>query len=230
MKPRHIAIIPDGNRRWARLHNMSKEEGYSIGIRNFGNALKWGRKLGIRMMTFWAFSTQNATRDRKEIRTLMKLFDKNLRDSLSSPDFQRHRIRVRILGNHGQFPRKIRDMLEKLESDTRQHDKYFVNLLVGYGGRDEILAACNRIISDAKGGRLSRVTEDTFSEYLCTRGLPDPDLIIRTSGEKRLSGFLPWQSAYSEFYFSRKLWPDFNQRDLKRAVAEFQRRQRRFGR
>ncbi|MCX6777598.1 MAG: polyprenyl diphosphate synthase [Candidatus Micrarchaeota archaeon] len=228
-KPFHVAFIPDGNRRWARRHRMTKEKGYSIGIGNFGSALKWGRKHGIRMMSFWAFSTENAMRDRSELNTLNRLFEKNLKEALENPDFSKYEVRMRILGRRDFFPWKIRQMLAKVEDETRNHDKYFVNLFVGYGGRNEIADACNKMISDAKTGKISKVDEKSVSNYLYTRGIPDPDLIIRTSGEMRLSGFLPWQGAYSEFYFSKKLWPDFKEKDFALALKEFARRKRRFG-
>lgn len=188
--------------------------------------LKWCKEEDIRMLTMWGFSTDNFRRDSDEIRGLLELFKENLQKAIASDDRNKNELRVRFFGRIGLFPAEIQRMIKKAEELTSGGDrKYQLNLLLSYGGREEIVDAVNEII--AKG--MGKVDEKTISEHLYTRGLPDPDLIIRTSGEQRLSGLMPWQSCYSEFYFCKKLWPDFSKKDFKAAINEYARRMRRFG-
>jgi len=225
VKPKHIAIIPDGNRRWAKKHRISIPAAYERGIGNIANVLKWCRKNRIRTLTMWGFSTENFRRDRHEVEGLFRLFDKKLSEGLKK-DYKKYGVRVRFLGRISSLPAEVQKKMRKAEEETAANKKYSLNLLLAYGGRNEILDAVNLALSK----RLRRVDEASFSSLLYTAGIPDPDLIIRTSGEMRLSGFLPWQSAYSEFYFSKKLWPDFDEREFKRALEEFSRRRRKYGR
>lgn len=224
--PKHIAIIPDGNRRWARKKGISYKDAYATGIRHIGDVLKWCKELDIPMLTMWGFSTDNAKRDHGEISVLFDLFRKNLQEAIESDDRNKRELRVRFFGRMGIFPRLIRQMIKKAEEMTAGAERrYQLNLLLGYGGREELIDAVNSIL---KSG-MHTVDEKTISNSIYTKGIPDPDLIIRTSGEQRMSGFMPWQGCYSEFYFSKKLWPDFSKKDFLDAVGEYAKRKRRFG-
>jgi tritrans,polycis-undecaprenyl-diphosphate synthase [geranylgeranyl-diphosphate specific] len=226
--PQHVAIIPDGNRRWARQHGLPVIEGHRIGIDKLRAVLEWCRKLDIRMVTLWGFSMENFDRDKNEVQLLMKLFEQKIGE-INKDEVEENKIRVRIFGRKELLTPKVRESIEKFEKNTEKYSNYFVNILLAYGGRQEIVDACNSIIKDCREGRLKSVTEESFPKYLSTGELPDPDLIIRTSGEQRLSGLMPWKSAYSELYFCPKLWPDFSEQDLKDAVEEYKKRKRRFG-
>jgi undecaprenyl diphosphate synthase len=223
--PKHIAIIPDGNRRWAKEKGISKKEGYAKGIEHIGDVLKWCKASNIRMLTMWGFSTDNFRRDREEIGDLFELFKKNLRKALESDEKNKHEVRVRFLGRIHLFPKEIQEMIQKAQEISSKNSEYQLNLLLSYGGREEIVDAVNSIIKEG----ISEVTEETISKHLYSKEIPDPDLVIRTSGEQRLSGLMPWQTTYSEFYFCEKLWPDFSQDDFKEALDEFSRRKRRYG-
>ncbi|MEW6035558.1 MAG: polyprenyl diphosphate synthase [Candidatus Micrarchaeota archaeon] len=226
-RPVHIAIIPDGNRRWAERKGISKREGYAIGIRKIGDVLKWCKARNVRMLTMWGFSTDNFKRDKEEVGELFGLFKENLGKAIESDDRNKKELRVRFFGRLHLFPKEMQDMIRKAEEVTSSGDrKYQLNLLLSYGGREEIVDAVNRIIAEG----IREVDEDGISSHLYTKGVPDPDLIIRTSGEQRLSGLMPWQSCYSEFYFCKKLWPDFSRRDFDSALKEYARRRRRYGR
>lgn len=225
-KPVHVAIIPDGNRRWAKKKGMSKQEGYAIGIRKIGDVLKWCRARDIRMLTMWGFSTDNFKRDSAEVGSLFELFKENLKKAIESDDQNKSELRVRFFGRVGRFPREIQEMIKRAEQATSGGErKYQLNLLLSYGGREELVDAVNSMLAEG----IRKVDEKDISDHLYTRGLPDPDLIIRTSGEQRLSGLMPWQSCYSEFYFCKKLWPDFSEKDFGAALAEYARRRRRYG-
>jgi undecaprenyl diphosphate synthase len=224
--PRHIAIIPDGNRRWAEKKGMSKQEGYAIGIRKIGDVLKWCKAADVHMLTMWGFSTDNFKRDRKEVEGLFELFKENLKKAIESDDRNKKELRVRFFGRLDLFPPEIQKMIKKAEEVSGKNTRYQLNLLLSYGGREELVDAVNSIISEG----IRRVDEGVISDHLYTRGLPDPDIIIRTSGEQRLSGLMPWQSCYSEFFFCKKLWPDFSRRDFNSALREYAHRKRRYGR
>ncbi|MCI0504386.1 polyprenyl diphosphate synthase [Candidatus Micrarchaeota archaeon] len=224
--PGHIAIIPDGNRRWSVRKGISRQEGYAIGIRKIGDVLKWCKAGNVRMLTMWGFSTDNFKRDRDEVSGLFELFKENLKKAIDSDDRNKNELRVRFFGRINLFPKEIQEMIRKAEETTASGErKYQLNLLLSYGGREEIVDAVNSIISEGIG----MVDEEAISSHLYTRGLPDPDLVIRTSGEQRLSGLMPWQSCYSEFYFCKKLWPDFAKRDFNAALREYAKRKRRYG-
>jgi undecaprenyl diphosphate synthase len=224
--PGHIAIIPDGNRRWSVQNGISRQEGYATGIRKIGDVLKWCKARDVRMLTMWGFSTDNFKRDRDEVGGLFELFKENLKKAIDSDDRNKDELRVRFFGRISLFPKEIQVMIKKAEEMTSSGErKYQLNLLLSYGGREEIVDAVNSMMDEG----LKAVDEDTISSHLYTKGLPDPDLIIRTSGEQRLSGLMPWQSCYSEFYFCKKLWPDFSKRDLDAALNEYMKRKRRYG-
>ncbi len=177
------------------------------------------------MLSMWGFSTDNFKRDKEEIGNLFELFKKNLREGIESEDENKKKVRIRFLGRIHLFPKEIQMMIKKVEESTAKNSDYNLNLLLSYGGREEIVDAVNSLIKEG----VKEVDEKTISDHLYTKGLPDPDLVIRTSGEQRLSGLMPWQSAYSEFYFSEKLWPDFSKEDFVKALDEFARRKRRYG-
>jgi undecaprenyl diphosphate synthase len=224
--PKHIAIIPDGNRRWAQKKGIGRQEGYAIGIRKIGDVLKWCKARDVHMLTMWGFSTDNFKRDENEVKGLFELFKENLKKAIDSDDRNKKELRVRFFGRIHLFPKEIQDMIRQAEKMTSGGErKYQLNLLLSYGGREELVDAVNEMLSEG----LRRADEKAISEHLYTRGLPDPDLIIRTSGEQRLSGLMPWQSCYSEFYFCKKLWPDFSKRDFGAALKEYARRKRRYG-
>lgn len=224
--PRHIAIIPDGNRRWSKKHGKSKQEGYAEGIRHIGDVLKWCKEYNIHMLTMWGFSLENFQRDKEEISGLFELFKQNLKKALESDEKNKYEVRVRFFGRLHLFPREIQEMIKKAEEISAKNEKYQLNLLLSYGGRAEIVDAINSIIKEG----YKEVDEEIVSKHMYTAGLPDPDLMIRTSGEQRLSGLLPWQTVYSELYFCKKLWPDFGKKDFEAALKQYAKRQRRFGR
>jgi len=222
MLPKHIAIIPDGNRRWAKKHNVSIPYAYDRGITHIADVLKWCRKKKICELTMWGFSTENFMRDRKEVGNLFRLFNQKLSEGLEK-DYRKYGVRVRFLGRLSSLPKDVVEKMRKAEKDTAANGKYRLNLLLAYGGRNEILDAVN----EALKRKVGKVDEKSFSSLLYMKD--EPDLIIRTSGEMRMSGFLPWQGAYSEYYFSKKLWPDFDAREFSRALKEYSRRRRKMG-
>lgn len=225
-KPRHIVIIPDGNRRWGEQHGLSREEAYRIGIEKIADVAKWCRDEGIPILTMWGFSTENFQRDPDEIRKLFGLFQRNLAEAVKRRgEGEKYGVRVRFLGRTRLFPKEVRDLFAEVERLTADKKDYQLNLLLAYGGRAEIVDAVNAALREGK----KEMDEDAISSHLYTAGIPDPDLVIRTSGEQRLSGLLPWQTAYSELYFSRKLWPDFSRDDFMEALRFYESTKRRFG-
>jgi undecaprenyl diphosphate synthase len=232
MKPYHIAIIPDGNRRWAREHKITRERGYDIGISNIENVLRWCKKYKIRMLSMWGFSMENFSRNRGEIESLFGLFKGRLAEILRRSNTHskyRDKVRVRFIGRRELFPKKLQDGMAQLERLTQKNKPYSLNLFLGYGGRQEIIDAAKKFAQEFASGRASALDEKKFSGYLYTSGIPDPDLIIRTSNEHRTSGLMPFQAAYSELIFCKKLWPDFSESDFQEALEEYARRKRRFG-
>jgi len=225
MLPKHIAIIPDGNRRWARRHRKPPLYGHEKGIENIGNVLKWCRRKRIRTLSMWGFSTENFMRNRGEVKGLFELFNRKLSEGLKK-DYAKYGVRVRFLGRISDFPKDVQEKMRNAERDTAKNSKYDLNLMLAYGGRQELLDAVNFLLSSGK----RHVDEKSFERALCTAGISEPDLVIRTSGEVRTSGFLPWHSAYSEYYFSKKLWPDFDKKEFSRALSDYSRRKRKYGR
>ncbi len=227
---KHVLIIPDGNRRWGKLHGKTPIEGHAAGIEKIREVARWCRESGVRELTLWGFSTENFGRDAVEVLGLMKLFETKLKEILSSEELKKNNVRMHFYGDLDRLPAPVRNYLKKAEETTASNSEYHLNILLSYGGRPEIIAACNSIIDAAKRGELSKIDENNFKQFLWTSGLSEPDIVVRTSGEQRMSGVLPWQSAYSELYFCDKLWPDFSRQDFDDILKEFGRRERRFGR
>lgn len=223
--PRHLVIIPDGNRRWARAHGLPEAEGHRKGAEVVETLMRQCRDWGVSVLTFWGFSTENWDRENEEVRYLMDLMAEFLKRNLA--ELRKDNVRFHHLGRKDRIPPRLRSAIEDAEERTRDNRAYHLNLCLDYGGRDEIVRAVRRIIED--GLPPEEVSEETLSEYLDTAGLPDPDLIVRTSGEKRLSGILPYQSAYSEFAFVKEYFPDMTADILREVLMEFSGRQRRFG-
>ncbi len=232
-KPHHIGLIVDGNRRFARVKGLSNpNEGHSAGSENLEEFLNWCWRLDIKIVTLYGFSTENHKRSSEEVDYLMQLILRKLREFQVDPVIARERVRVKVIGRRGDLSEEMVQEIDKIESQTRDHDRFILNIAISYGGRAEIVDAVRKMGREIQAGNLSPecINEEMFSSYLYTEGLPDPDLIIRTSGEERLSGFLLWQSAYSELYFTEVYWPAFRQIDFWRAIRVYQQRERRFGR
>lgn len=222
--PKHIAIIPDGNRRWARKNGLPSIEGHRRGIENFKRISLYCKRKGIKILTFFAFSTENWKRSKLEVNYLMKLLREYF--DIYSSDFNKEDVKIRIIGSKEGIPPKTREVIEKVEKMTENNKGRILNIALNYGGRLEIINAVKNILKD----KPQRIDLETFRKYLWTKDVPDPDLVIRTGGEKRVSNFLLYQMAYSELYFSKKLWPDFTPSDLSRIIKDYQQRERRFGR
>ncbi len=234
--PRHIGIIMDGNRRFARAAGVDLEAGHDFGATKAREVLDWCLELGIRHVTLWGFSTENRGRKPEEVAHLHRIFGQQAKELLTDERIHANRVRVRVIGDIEDFPEEAKDALRAMEEATGDYDGMQVNVALGYGGREEIVAAVRNLLAEkaAAGEGLAEAAGDLSAEaigrHLYTAGSPDPDFVIRTSGEVRLSGFLLWQSAYSEFYFCDAFWPEFRRLDFLRAVRSFQARERRFGR
>lgn len=223
--PQHIVLFPDGNRRWAKNKGMASFKGHEQGYKNLLDFGNWCRDRDVKVLTAFGFSTENWKRSKQEVNYLMKLLEVGLLQSLSK--FQEDGVKVKIIGERERLPKSLMKAIEVVESATKDNKKLHLNLAVSYGGRWDILDAFKKIIKEKIP--VEKINEVMFDNYLSTAGLPAPDLIIRPGGEKRLSNFVLWQAAYSELYFSDKLWPDFKEKDLDLAFEEFDRRHRRYG-
>ena len=229
--PRHLAIIMDGNRRFAKSQGIGVRDGHARGRDTLEELLNWCLELQIRILTVYALSTENLLRPADELDGLMDLFDRALRDIATDERVHRHRIRVRVIGNRELLPSRVREAIRLAETATSDYDAYRYNVALGYGGRDEIVDAIRQLAREVRAGTLEpeAIDSETVARHLYTADLPDPDLILRTSGEERISNFLLWQSAYSELYFSDVLWPGLTRLEFLRAIRTFQLRRRRFG-
>jgi undecaprenyl diphosphate synthase len=227
--PGHIAIIMDGNGRWAQQHAMGRIAGHKKGAEAVRLTVRACREIGIKVLTLYAFSTENWLRPSGEVKALMRLLEEYLRSEIQ--EMLENGIRLTTIGDTEALKKPMKTILKETIAKTAHNHDMILNLALNYGGRDEIVGAVQDLLNDIRRGTLAdqEVTKDLFSRYLDTAGLPDPDLLIRTSGEYRISNFLLWQSAYTEFYFTDVLWPDFNRDELFRAITEYQRRERRFG-
>lgn len=230
--PRHVGIIMDGNGRWAQKRGLPRYKGHIEGARTFRKIGEFAGNLGIECLTFYAFSTENWKRPPEEVAAIMDLFREYLRElDDRKAENEEKGIKVNFIGDRTGIPKDILRMMGYSERITRQKDHVILNIAINYGGRQEILHSVQTLAKQVEKGKLKAkdITEDMISENLYTGGLPDPDLIIRPSGEYRLSNFLLWQSAYSEFWYSDILWPDFTEADFVEALRDFERRNRRFG-
>jgi undecaprenyl diphosphate synthase len=219
----------DGNGRWAEKHTLGRISGHRKGAKSVKITVRVCRELGIQYLTLYAFSVENWLRPREEVEALMELLQEYLRSEI--PVMMKHDIRLTAIGNIGALKDPVRRILNEAMEKTSQNRGMVLNLALSYGGRDEIIEAVKEIMKESKNGNIApqNITKELFSRYLYTGEIPDPDLLIRTSGEYRLSNFLLWQTAYTELYFTDILWPDFRRKHLMEAIADFQRRERRFG-
>ena len=227
--PQHIGIIMDGNGRWAKKRALPRSMGHSAGAQTFRKIARYCSDIGIRHLTVYAFSTENWRRPQEEVDALMKLFEEYLNEALR--DFKDDTIVVKFLGDRTAFSEKLQALINENEEESKDRDGMVLNIAMNYGGRDELVTATKNIAQLVKDGKLSveDINAELISDSIYTKGQPDPDLIIRPSGEFRVSNFLLWQSAYAEYYISDKLWPDFTTDDLDKAIAEFSTRNRRYG-
>lgn len=225
--PKHIAIIMDGNGRWAQQRGLPRLEGHFAGVGAVRRVVEACRDIGIPYLTLYTFSTENWRRPKEEVEGLMLL----LREQLLSqtPELKEKGVRVIVIGKREELPLELQEQIRQSEEETASNSDLHLILAINYGGRAEIIQACKKIIQAAKKGELDDIDENIFSSFLYTKDLPDPDLLIRTAGEKRVSNFLLWQIAYTEFYITDTLWPDFTKEDLLLAIEEYKRRKRKFG-
>lgn len=227
--PIHIAIIMDGNRRWAKEKDLETKQGHKEGAENLKRIAKYANEIGIKYLTVYAFSTENWKRTEEEVGALMFLLKWYLDDLLNSSDLDN--VKINVLGDITRLDPGIQKLILKLEDKTKDYTGLKLNIAFNYGGRDEITRAVKSIATSVKNNEISveDINEDLISNNIYTAGMPDPDLLIRPGGEKRISNFLPWQLSYTEFIFTDKYWPDFNRDDLDEAILEFERRNRKFG-
>ncbi len=230
--PEHIGVIMDGNRRLARKLGAKPWTGHRLGARKLEEFLEWCIQLGIKTVTTYAFSTENFSRPKEEVERLFDIFEEYFYKIASDDRIHRNRVRIKAIGKVERFPERVRRAIRHAEMRTKEYDNLLLNVAVAYGGRQEIVDAFRKMGEKIERGemRATDITEEEVSRHLYTTGIPDPDLIIRTSGEERISGFLLWQSAYSELYFCESYWPGFRKIDFLRALRTYQQRQRRFGR
>ncbi len=227
--PRHVAIILDGNGRWAAARGMPRNYGHTVGAGNVEKVCAAAHDMGIKYVTMYAFSTENWNRPDGEVAALMKLLESYLKNCIRTAD--KNNMRVRVIGDTSKLSEKFRRQIEELEAASAKNDGLNLQIAINYGSRDEMLRAMRGMYADIAAGvhTAEEIDEAFFSAYLDTADIPDPDLLIRTSGEQRLSNYLRWQRAYSEFYFTEVPWPDFDKTELEKAVKAYNKRDRRFG-
>ena len=227
--PQHVAIIMDGNGRWATKRGLPKMAGHIAGAKSIDDVIEAAHDCGVKVLTLYMFSTENWKRPRKEIEALFKLLEQKLTEK--AVKLGEHNIRLMTTGRTDELPAAAQEILRKVIDMTRHNTGMILNFALNYGSRREIIEAVRAVTKDVLDGRtkVEDINEENFSGYLSTRGLPDPDLLIRTSGEHRISNFLLWQISYAEIYITEKLWPDFKKGDFLKAIEEYQRRERRFG-
>ena len=226
--PRHIAIILDGNGRWAKKRGLPRTAGHAVGAETFRKIATYCKDIGVQYLTVYAFSTENWRRPQEEVSTIMKLLGNYLQEAIDT--MEKEHIRLKIFGDTAALSPELRAMVEQTEEISRHDEGIQANICLNYGGRDEILHAARRYAEDYAAGKAdAELTEEGFAAYLYSAGVPDPDLLIRPGGEQRISNFLLWQCAYAEFYFTDVLWPDFTPEELDKAIAVFNSRDRRYG-
>jgi undecaprenyl diphosphate synthase len=226
--PRHIAIILDGNGRWAKRRGLPRTAGHAVGAETFRRIATYCKDIGVEYLTVYAFSTENWKRPEGEVKTIMRLLNKYLEEAIDT--MERDHIRMKVFGDLNGLTEEQRELVGKTDEISQRYQGFQANICLNYGGRDEIVHAVRRYASDLAAGKVDgELTEEQFGSYLYSAGIPDPDLLIRPGGEQRISNFLLWQCAYSEFYFTDVLWPDFTPAELDKAIAVFQKRDRRYG-
>ncbi len=227
--PKHVAIILDGNGRWAKSKGMPRNYGHTMGAKNVEKICDIAGHMGIQYLTVYAFSTENWLRPQDEVDELMRLLGSYMKNCKKTA--KKNNMRVRVLGDITRLTPQLQAQIRELEQASSQYDGFYFQIALNYGSRDEILRAMKKMMADVEAGKLAKedITEEAFSGFLDTAGIPDPDLLIRTSGEMRLSNYLLWQLAYSEFYFTPVPWPDFDEEELKKAIYAYNNRDRRFG-
>ena len=227
--PQHIAIIMDGNGRWAKKRGLPRTAGHAAGAETFRRIATYCRSIGVKYLTVYAFSTENWKRSRDEVESIMALFEKYLHEAID--EMEQDHIRLKVLGDLSRISPELRALIERTAEISTHYDGFQANICINYGGRGEIVHAARRFAAQCAAGerKPEELTEEAFGALLYSGGIPDPELIIRPSGEERISNFLLWQSAYSEYYFTDVLWPDFDERELDRAIAAYHKRDRRFG-
>lgn len=227
--PTHVAIILDGNGRWAKSKGMPRNYGHTQGAKNVEVICEEAWNMGIKYLTVYAFSTENWNRPANEVAALMKLLRNYMKNCVKTA--HKKRMRVRVIGDKSRLDEDIQQSIEELEYETRNNDGLNFQIAINYGSRDEMLRAMRHMLADCKAGKLDaqQLDEEVFASYLDTCDIPDPDLLIRTSGEQRISNYLLWQIAYSELYFCPVPWPDFSKKELEKAIEDYNRRDRRYG-
>ena len=227
--PKHIAIILDGNRRYAKKLGLQLWKGHEFGVKKLEQLLEWCIELGIKELTLYSFSTENFKRTKMEKDFLFKIFDREFSNMKHKESIFKNKIRVNVIGRLNMFPKGIRKAILDIMEKTKKHKNFIVNFAMAYGGRQEITDAVNKIIKDIKSNKINskKINENTITSYLYLKS--EPDIVIRPGGEKRMSNFLLWQSCYSELFFTDKLWPEFTKEDLIKCIEEFNKRERRFG-
>ena len=226
--PRHIAIVMDGNGRWAAKRALPRTAGHAAGAETFRRIATYCKDIGIEYLTVYAFSTENWKRSKEEIAKIMELLEKYLHESIAK--MERDKVKMKFLGDTTVLSQKLQDLIAETEELSKKFDGVQVNICLNYGSRDEIVRAAQKYAVEAQNNpNTPALTEESFENFLYTTDIPNPDLVIRPSGEMRLSNFLLWQTAYSEFYFTNTLWPDFDQQELDRAIVTYQSRDRRYG-
>ena len=227
--PQHVAIILDGNGRWAKSKGMPRNYGHTVGAKNVETVCQTAHDMGIKYLTLYAFSTENWNRPDNEVNALMKLLESYLKNCIKTAD--KNNMRVRVIGDTTKLSEKFQNQIKELESASAHNDGLNLQIAINYGSRDEITRAVRALVEDVKKGKLmpEEVDETCIEKYLDTHDIPDPDLLIRTSGEQRLSNYLLWQLAYTEFYFTDVPWPDFTKQELEKAIEQYNSRDRRYG-
>lgn len=229
LMPTHIGIIMDGNGRWARMRGLPRNAGHKVGADTFKKIAIYCRDIGIQYLTVYVFSTENWKRPKEEVDAIFELLHEYIQGTRT--ELSKEKIRIRVIGNISGFSEKLQEELIDIEKQASEDAKITINIAINYGGRDEIVQAANQIVEEIKKEQrdFQPITQEELSAHLYTKGIPDPDLIIRPSGELRLSNFLIWQAAYSELWFSDVLWPDFSAKHLRQAIISYQQRNRRYG-
>jgi undecaprenyl diphosphate synthase len=226
--PRHIAIILDGNGRWAKKRGLPRTAGHMVGAETFRKIATYCKNIGVEYLTVYAFSTENWKRPEEEVGTIMKLLNKYLDEAIST--MEKDHIRMKVLGELSRLSPELQEKVRETDEISHHYKGFQANICLNYGGRDEIIHAARRYAKDYAEGKVQgELTEEQFGSYLYSAGIPDPDLLIRPGGEMRISNFLLWQCAYAEFYFTDVLWPDFSPKELDKAIAVYNSRDRRFG-